>query len=67
MFSPHLIPINRGILSTAYAKLKSDFGLADIENVYRQFYQDEPFIRVFPQAEAVNPRNLRGGKFLRLK
>lgn len=63
MFTPHLIPINRGILSTAYAKLQSDLGTADIENVYRQFYQDEPFIRVFPQAESVNPRNLRGANF----
>lgn len=63
LFTPHLIPINRGILSTAYAKLQSDLGTADIENVYRQFYQDEPFIRVFPQAESVNPRNLRGANF----
>ena len=63
MFTPHLIPINRGILSTAYAKIQSDFGSADIENVCHQFYQDEPFIRVFPQAESVNPRNLRGANF----
>ncbi len=63
MFSPHLIPINRGILSTAYAKLQSDSGPADIENVYHRFYQDEPFIRIFPQAELVNPRNLRGANF----
>jgi N-acetyl-gamma-glutamylphosphate reductase len=31
--------------------------------MYHRFYQDEPFIRVFPQAEAVNPRNLRGANF----
>lgn len=63
MFTPHLIPINRGILSTAYAKLQSDLGPSDVENIYQRFYQDEPFIRVFPQAEAVNPRNLRGANF----
>jgi len=63
MFTPHLIPINRGILSTAYAKLQADLGSADIENIYDHFYQDEPFIRVFPQAESVNPRNLRGANF----
>jgi len=63
MFTPHLIPINRGILSTAYAKLRSDLGPADIENVYQDFYKDEHFIRVFPQAESVNPRNIRGANF----
>ena len=63
MFTPHLIPINRGILSTAYAKLKADVKPSDLENIYRDFYKDEPFIRVFPQAEAVNPRNLRGANF----
>ena len=63
MFTPHLIPINRGILSTAYAKLQSDAGSPDLTNIYQRFYQDEPFIREFPQAEAVNPRNLRGANF----
>ncbi len=63
MFTPHLIPINRGILSTAYAKLKLDIDPSNIENIYRNFYKDEPFIRVFPQAESVNPRNMRGANF----
>lgn len=63
MFTPHLIPINRGILSTAYAKLKSDLRPTDIQNVFDKFYQDEPFIRIFPDAESVNPRNLRGANF----
>ncbi len=63
MFTPHLIPINRGILSTAYAKLRSDVESSTIENIYQTFYKDEPFIRVLPQAEAVNPRNMRGANF----
>ena len=63
IFTPHLVPINRGILSTAYAKLQSEVEPSDLENIYHRFYQDEPFIRVFSQAEAVNPRNLRGANF----
>ena len=63
MFTPHLIPINRGILSTAYAKLKSGVEPSALENIYQNFYKDEPFIRVLPQAEAVNPRNMRGANF----
>ncbi len=63
LFTPHLIPINRGILSTAYGKLQSTLEPSDIERFYDQFYQDEPFVRVFPKAEAVNPRNLQGANF----
>ena len=63
MFTPHLIPINRGILSTAYARLKSGIEPDSIENIYRDFYQNEPFIRIFPKAESVNPRNMRGANF----
>ncbi|MDH5775896.1 MAG: N-acetyl-gamma-glutamyl-phosphate reductase [Nitrospirota bacterium] len=63
MFTPHLIPINRGILSTAYAKIRSGMTSSDVKDIYHRFYQDEPFIRVCPQAEAVNPRNLRGANF----
>ena len=62
-FTPHLIPMNRGILSTAYAKIRSDMTASDIKDIYHRFYQDEPFIRVFPQAEAINPRNLKGANF----
>ena len=63
MFTPHLIPINRGILSTAYAKLKSGVEPSALENIYQDFYKDEPFIRMFSQAELVNPRNMRGANF----
>ncbi len=63
MFTPHLIPMNRGILSTAYAKIQSHVTPADLANIYGDYYESEPFIRVFPQAEFVNPRNLRGANF----
>ncbi len=63
MFTPHLIPINRGILSTAYGKLRADTASEHIEDMYQHFYKDEPFVRVFPKAESVNPRNLRGANF----
>ena len=63
VFTPHLIPMNRGILSTAYAKIQPKVETAEIATVYQNFYQDEPFIRVFDQAESVNPRNIRGANF----
>jgi N-acetyl-gamma-glutamyl-phosphate reductase len=46
-FTPHLLPIPRGILSTIYVHLKQPAQAADIENVYRDFYKGKKFVRVF--------------------
>ena len=51
-FIPHLIPMTRGILTTAYASLVSgkidrgEKGKAELRKLYLDFYQDEPFVRV---------------------
>ncbi|MCA9421553.1 MAG: N-acetyl-gamma-glutamyl-phosphate reductase, partial [Nitrospira sp.] len=63
IFTPHLIPINRGILSTAYAKLKTGIDQSHLDAAYKNLYHDEYFIRLFPSAEGVNPKNLRGSNF----
>jgi N-acetyl-gamma-glutamyl-phosphate reductase len=63
VFTPHLIPINRGILSTAYAKLKPGIEQSHLDAAYHNHYQSEFFMRLFPHAEAVNPNNLRGSNF----
>lgn len=46
VFSPHLVPLNRGILSTLYFKLKKSLKLSDIITHYKKFYSKEPFVRV---------------------
>jgi len=46
-FTPHLVPMNRGILVTAYASLLKDVTTEEITDVYRSFYANEPFIRLF--------------------
>ena len=46
-FTPHLLPIPRGILSTIYVCLKKPMQAAKIENVYRDFYKGKKFVRVF--------------------
>lgn len=43
-FSPHLLPVNRGILSTIY--INTDISAAECEEIVRKFYAGEPFIRV---------------------
>jgi N-acetyl-gamma-glutamyl-phosphate reductase len=46
-FTPHLLPIPRGILSTIYVNLKHKIQAAEIEAVYRDFYKGKRFVRVF--------------------
>ncbi len=47
-FTPHLIPMTRGILSTCYAPLREQAGLSKdrVRDIYREFYAGEPFVRV---------------------
>jgi N-acetyl-gamma-glutamyl-phosphate reductase len=50
-FVPHLVPMTRGILTTAYAQLSdrldsSQQGIAELRQVYLDFYKDEPFVRI---------------------
>ncbi|AEV29585.1 N-acetyl-gamma-glutamyl-phosphate reductase, common form [Sphaerochaeta pleomorpha str. Grapes] len=45
-FTPHLVPMNRGILSTCYASLKKGVTEQQIEEAYRKWYGNEPFIRL---------------------
>ena len=46
IFTPHLIPMDRGILCTMYPKLKREATETELLELYREFYQDKPFIRV---------------------
>jgi N-acetyl-gamma-glutamyl-phosphate reductase len=45
-FVPHLVPMTRGILTTAYASPAGKNGTEAIRKLYRDFYKDEPFVRV---------------------
>ncbi|MFN0083880.1 MAG: N-acetyl-gamma-glutamyl-phosphate reductase [Blastocatellia bacterium] len=47
LFTPHLLPINRGILSTIYVKLKGGAARADVLEAWRGAFEGAPFVRVF--------------------
>src|SRR6266536_4129287 len=47
IFTPHLLPIPRGILSTIYVHWKQPMHAAEIEKIYRDFYKGKRFVRVF--------------------
>ncbi|ULA63436.1 MAG: N-acetyl-gamma-glutamyl-phosphate reductase [Nitrospira sp.] len=61
-FTPHLVPMNRGILSTAYCKLNTDIKLPELRALYREFYQGERFIRLYEDL-VPNPRYIKGSNF----
>ena len=48
-FTPQLVPINRGILSTCYATLTKEISEADIRQIYDDFYNDKPFVGILPE------------------
>ena len=55
-FTPHLLPIPRGILSTIYVHLKNPMQPSELETCYRDFYRGKRFVRVFGTPEvAGNP------------
>ncbi|OPX88814.1 MAG: N-acetyl-gamma-glutamyl-phosphate reductase [Pelotomaculum sp. PtaB.Bin104] len=47
-FTPHLLPITRGILSTVYAKLNTSLCQNEVQEYYQEYYQAERFVRVLP-------------------
>jgi len=62
-FTPHLIPMNRGILTTIYAGLSGSADGGRVHGLYRDFFKNAPFVRVLPPGQFPNVRNVRGSNF----
>ena len=62
-FNPHLVPMNRGILTTIYTQLKTDDSLDEVVALYEKFYADKPWVRVLPKGELPQTRWVRGTMF----
>jgi len=60
LFAPHLVPMNRGILSTMYAELKKTADEDGLMKLYRKFYRNEPFIRILPAGLFPQTKDVRG-------
>lgn len=58
-FVPHLLPVNRGILSTIYARLEDGVTEEMIRAAYEEAYRSEHFVRVMPKGQAVNIRHVQ--------
>ena len=62
LFIPHLVPMNRGILATIYIK-NSDISWEDVEDIYKNYYEKEPFIRLYPKGSFPSTKDVRGTNF----
>lgn len=62
-FTPHLVPMNRGILVTAYAKLKDGVSEEDVKKAY-QCYDDKYFVRVLKPGIVPEVRSVKGSNFV---
>ena len=56
-FTPHLVPMNRGILATEYASLKKEVTYEEVKAIYDKYYADEKFVRVLPETKWVEGSN----------
>ncbi len=63
VFTPHLIPINRGILSTIYVSLLGGHNTRELLDALGQFYENSPFVRVLPEGSFPNTSYVRGSNF----
>ena len=65
-FTPHLVPMNRGILSTIYLSLHSSRETQALIDLYRDFYKTEPFVRVLDKGLSPNPHHVRGSNLCQI-
>lgn len=64
IFTPHLVPMNRGILVTAYADLKKDVTYEEVKAIYDKYYRDEYFVRVLDKDVCPETRWVEGSNFV---
>ena len=62
-FTPHLVPMNRGILSTIYFTLKKQLDTKEAIKIYKDFYRDEPFVRVLDEGVFPETKNVYNTNF----
>ena len=59
-FSPHLLPVNRGILSTVYVDVNPSLSEKDLRSLYADAYAGEPFIHLLPSGQVATLRHTVG-------
>jgi N-acetyl-gamma-glutamyl-phosphate reductase len=60
-FTPHLLPVDRGILATSYAQLTVNMDQGKLDDIYREFYKNKPFIRLRKEPPGI--KDVRGSHY----
>ncbi|NMA65786.1 MAG: N-acetyl-gamma-glutamyl-phosphate reductase [Clostridiaceae bacterium] len=64
-FTPHLAPMKRGMMTTCYLDLIQDgFTTSNVLEIYKEYYENEPFIRVLPEGILPETKNVAGSNFV---
>ena len=63
-FTPHLVPMNRGILATEYATLKKDVTYEEVKAIYDSYYKNEKFVRVLDKDVCPETRWVEGSNYV---
>ena len=63
-FTPHLVPMNRGILATEYATLKKDVTGEEVKAIYDKYYADEKFVRVLGEGVCPETKWIEGSNYV---
>ena len=63
-FTPHLVPMNRGILVTAYASLAKDVTYEEVKAVYDKYYENEQFVRVLNAGVCPETKWVEGSNYV---
>jgi len=62
-FTPHLLPINRGILTTIYLSFIDFMETKEVINLYNEFYKDCPFVRILPEGKYPQTKAVAGSNY----
>jgi N-acetyl-gamma-glutamyl-phosphate reductase len=63
-FTPHLVPVNRGIVTTIYVDLREKIHANSIASIYEKAYRDEPFVRLLGAERFPDTKNVTGTNFI---
>ena len=63
-FTPHLVPMNRGILVTAYASLAKDISEKEAREIYHSYYDNESFVRVLEEGVCPQTKWVEGSNYV---
>lgn len=63
-FTPHLVPMKRGMLSTIYANLKTEKSAAELISLYKEYYKNDYFVRILDEGKLPETKNVAGSNFI---